>query len=86
MKKKMQKFPFFFVFRSKIGGKMKMDLKKLAVEKNWYFFFEKFFSQNILSGRYVSFLASLGAPKAPNPFKKSHFKNFPPEDLRQMAD
>jgi hypothetical protein len=29
-KKKMQKFPFFFVFCSKIGGKMKKHLKKLA--------------------------------------------------------
>ena len=75
----MQKFPFFFVFRSKIGGKMKMDLKKLALEKNWYLFFEIIFCQNILSGRYVSFLAQLGAPKALNPSKKKPRKNFPPE-------
>jgi hypothetical protein len=78
-KKNMQKFPFFFVFRSKIGGKMKMDLKKLALEKNWYLFFEIIFCQNILSGRYVSFLAQLGAPKALNPSKKKPRKNFPPE-------
>ena len=69
-KKNMQKFPFFFVFRSKIGGKMKMDLKKLALEKNWYLFFEIIFCQNIRSGRYVSFLAQLGAPQALNPSKK----------------
>ena len=68
-KKNMQKFPFFFVFHSKIGGKMKMDLKKLVLEKIWCFVFENKFFQNIISGRYVSFLAQLGAPKALNPSK-----------------
>jgi hypothetical protein len=82
-KKNMQKFPFFFVFRSKIGGKMKMDLKKLALEKNWYLFFEIIFCQNILSGRYVSFLAQLGAPEALNPSKKSPKKIFLRRSLRE---
>jgi hypothetical protein len=38
-KKKMQKFPFFFVFRSKIGWKMKNNLKKLALKKKLVFVF-----------------------------------------------
>jgi hypothetical protein len=82
-KKKMQKFPFFFVFRSKIGWKMKNNLKKLALKKNWYLFFEIFFCQNILSGRYVLFLVQLGAPKALKPFKKAKIENFLRRSLRE---
>jgi hypothetical protein len=82
-KKKMQKFPFFFVFRSKIGWKMKNNLKKLALKKNWYLFFEIFFCQNILSGRYVLFLVQLGAPKALKAFKKAKIENFLRRSLRE---
>ena len=64
-----------------------MDLKKLVLEKIWCFVFENKFFQNIISGRYVSFLAQLGAPKALNPSKthkegqKGQHWKFPPEDL-----
>ena len=76
-------FSFFFVFCSKIGGKMKKDLKKLAVEKNWYFLIYSFLSKH--SFRSVCFIfGTIGCTKSSKPFqKKSPEKIFLRRSLRE---
>jgi hypothetical protein len=72
----MQKFPFFFVFCSKIGGKMKKHLKKLAWKKKLVFVFWKFFlSKHSFRSVCLSF-GTIGRTKSFKPFKKSQKKIF----------
>jgi len=78
-KKKMQKFPFFFVFRSKIGWKMKNNLKKLALKKKLVFVFWNFFLSKH-SFRSVCFIfGTIGRTKSFKSLQKSQNRKFPPE-------
>ena len=65
----MQKFPFFFVFRSRIEGKMKKHLKKLALKKIGICFLKIFLSKHSFRSVCFSF-GTIGRTKSFQPLKK----------------